>query len=221
MNRTILYLHGMGGGADSRIPGILQEHFAAADPSVRVVCRTYDFDPAVAHLVIRGWIDELHPDLIIGESLGSTHALRIPQIPKLLVSPALGGPLRLVRLAPWTRIPGVGWICRRFIWRVKRPGRQVLRFRYRVLKNYREHYEEMVKLADDNRHARPDRASVLGPVHAFIGDIDHYKKSGVVSNALWEEFYGQGTLTTYPGTHFMEEEYIHSLLIPKILEVLS
>ncbi len=210
MNRTILYLHGMGGGADSRIPGILQEHFAAADPSVRVVCRTYDFDPAVAHPVIRGWIDELHPDLIIGESLGSTHALRIPQIPKLLVSPALGGPLRLVRLAPWTRIPGVGWICRRFIWRVKRPGRQVLRFRYSLLRNYRDHYNALI-----------ENIPQAGYVHAFIGDNDHYKKSGVVSNMQWENLYGADTYTTYPGTHFMEEEFIYKLLVPKILEVLS
>ena len=210
MNRTILYLHGMGGGSDSRIPGILQEHFAAADPSIRVVCRTYDFDPAVAHPVIHAWVDELHPDLIIGESLGSTHALRIPAIPKLLVSPALGGPLRLVRLAPWTLIPGVGWICRRFIWHVKRPGRQVLRFRYRLLKRYQAHYDALLA-----------NIPHVGPVHAFIGDNDHYKKSGVVSNALWEEYYGPGTITTYPGTHFMEEEYIHTLLIPKIKECLS
>ena len=205
MNRTILYLHGMGGGTDSRIPGILQEHFAAAAPSVRVICRTYDFDPAVAHPVIRAWVDELRPDLIIGESLGSIHALRIPGIPKLLVSPALGGPMRLVRLAPWTLIPGVGWICRRFIWRVKRPGRQVLRFRYRILRNYRAHYEALLAAAKE-----------VGPVHAFIGDNDHYKKSGVVSRALWEQLYGPGTVTAYPGTHFMEEQFIHQYLIPSI-----
>lgn len=210
MKHCILYLHGMGGGADSRIPGILRDHFAASDPSVTVVCRTYDFDPAVAHPVIRGWIDEFNPDLIIGESLGSIHALRIPDIPKLLVSPALGGPARLVSLAPWTRIPGVGWFCRRFIWRVKRPGRQKLTFRYGILKKYRAHGEALI--------ANIPR---VGEVHAFIGDNDHYKKSGVVSNARWEQLYGPGTLTTYPGTHFMEEEFIRSLLIPKILEILS
>lgn len=209
MNRTILYLHGMGGGADSRIPGILQEHFAAADPSIRVICRTYDFDPAVAHPVIRAWIDELHPDILIGESLGSIHALRIPEIPKLLVSPALGGPLRLVRLAPWTRIPGVGWFCRRLIWRVKRPGRQVLRFRYAILKNYQAHYEALLA-----------NIPAVGPVHAFIGDNDHYKKSGVVSNAQWESLYGSDTCTTYPGTHFMEEQFIHQYLIPSINDFL-
>lgn len=209
MNRTILYLHGMGGGADSRIPAILRDHFAAADPSVTVICRTYDFDPEVAHPVIRGWIDELRPDLIIGESLGSNHALRIPDIPKILVSPALGAPRRLRKLAPWTFIPGVSWICRRFIWHVKRPGRQKLVFRYRILHKYKAHGEAVVA-------AIP----AVGRVHAFFGDQDHYMRSGAVSIPLWESRYGSDTYTIYHGTHFMEEEYIFSLLIPKIREFL-
>ena len=86
------------------------------------------------------------------------------------------------------------------------------------LSDYR-HAQRMQGISD--RHARPDRASVLGHVHAFIGDNDHYKKSGVVSNALWEQLYGHDTITTDPGTHFMEEEFIHELLIPNILELLS
>ena len=38
--------------------------------------------------------------------------------------------------------------------------------------------------------------------------------------SLWEEMFGK-TYTIYDGTHFMEEEYVYALLIPKIREVLD
>ena len=40
---NILYIHGMGGGGDSRIPAILRE--TLSEKGVNVVGRTYDFDP--------------------------------------------------------------------------------------------------------------------------------------------------------------------------------
>ena len=51
---TILYIHGMGGGVDSRIPSILNEHINeyVHDPDIRIdiVVRTYDIDPYIAFL---------------------------------------------------------------------------------------------------------------------------------------------------------------------------
>ena len=76
MEKLVLYIHGMGGGGDSRIPSILNDALA----SVRVVVRTYDFDPEVAAEQIASWVEELKPDLIIGESLGSLQAIRITVI---------------------------------------------------------------------------------------------------------------------------------------------
>ena len=38
---------------------------------------------------------------------------------------------------------------------------------------------------------------------------------------LWEKYFGKDTYTEYDGTHFMEPEYIDTLLIPKIREVLG
>ena len=51
-DRIILYIHGMGGGGDSRIPSILKDCLADALPAgfpckVQVVVRTYDFDPEI------------------------------------------------------------------------------------------------------------------------------------------------------------------------------
>ena len=71
----VLYIHGMGGGGDSRIPSILADAFAEENVSVTV--RTYDFDPEIAAGQIASWVDELKPRLIVGESLGALHALRI------------------------------------------------------------------------------------------------------------------------------------------------
>jgi len=44
-SKVILYIHGMGGGADSRIPSILSECLPAP---LEVTVRTYDFDPEIA-----------------------------------------------------------------------------------------------------------------------------------------------------------------------------
>ena len=43
---NVLYIHGMGGGSDSRIPSILRD--ALAPRGIAVICRTYDFDPEIA-----------------------------------------------------------------------------------------------------------------------------------------------------------------------------
>ena len=73
--KTILYIHGMGGGGDSRIPRLLRERFAGTD--LRCIVRTYDFDPEVGRAQIASWVEELQPALVIGESLGAIQALRV------------------------------------------------------------------------------------------------------------------------------------------------
>ena len=88
--KTILYIHGMGGGADSRIPSVLNGWFRKHRRDIRVVVRTYDFHPDRAAEQIRAWYEELQPALVIGESLGANHALALqPRVPLLLVSPAI------------------------------------------------------------------------------------------------------------------------------------
>ena len=119
----------MGGGGDSRIPRLLRERFEGTD--IRCIVRTYDFDPETGHAQIASWVEELQPDLIIGESLGSIQALRVRGIPHLFVSPSLGAPDILVRLAWITRIPG-GKALLHHIWPVKEGDRQPLRFEYPV-----------------------------------------------------------------------------------------
>lgn len=205
---TILYLHGMGGGSDSRIPSILREFFSTSRPEVRVICHTYDFDPEIAHVQITSWLEQYRPNLVIGESLGSLHALRVYDIPLLFVSPALNTPFffRLLYGIIW--IPGMKRLFAR-IYRPREGDRQPLKFTREVLKKYEYHG----KAALVRRGGEVD-------VHAFFGTRDHYRRSGVVSIKAWEKRFGN-TYTVYQGTHFMENEYVYTLLIPRVLNLLD
>ena len=196
----------MGGGGDSRIPRLLQERFEGS--GIRVIVRTYDFDPETGRAQIAAWVEELRPDLVIGESLGAIQALRVRGVPHLYVSPSLGGPMFMYRLAWICRLPGGAALLHR-IWPVKEGDRQPLRFEYPVMRKYRAHWEDAC------------RAAAEGDYHyAFFGTRDHYKKWGVVRISTWRKMFGNA-FQEYEGTHFMEEENIYSLLVPKIREVLS
>lgn len=203
---TILYIHGMGGGEDSRIPHLLNN---LLDPSeAQVVCRTYDFDPPVGYAQIAAWVQELKPSLVIGESLGTLQALRVRGIPHLFVSPALGAAAQLEKWAPVTRFALGRWYLRRKF-PAREGKRQEMKWEYPVLCRYRAHFEAAV--------------ASIGPsdyYYAFFGTRDHFMKSGVVRIDLWQKYFGD-SFSRYDGSHFMEEEYVESLLLPKIREVLS
>lgn len=207
MKKRVLYIHGMGGGGDSRIPSILK----TAMPEVSVTVRTYDFDPEKAAGQIASWVDEIHPDLVVGESLGAVQTLRIKGIPHLLVSPSLNAPLYLGYLSWLALIPGATWLFDR-IYRPKEGDRQKLHFTYPVLRKYRNH--RRIALSNSTLSGSKDY------FYAFFGTGDHYRRTGVVSIRTWKKYFGSA-YEIYDGTHFMEEEYIYSRLVPKILKVLS
>ena len=215
MDRVVLYIHGMGGGSDSRIPSILRDYFAhpiwQLPAEVRVVARTYDFDPEVAAGQIAGWVEELKPDLIVGESLGSLQAMRIRNIPLLFVSPALNAPFHFQIMAWLSLIPGMTLLFDR-IYRPREGDRQELHFTFRLLRKYRAHRKIAIETA-------LSRKSDL-PFYAFFGTRDHYRRTGVVSVRSWERQFGK-SYAIYDGTHFMEEEHINALLVPKICEILN
>ncbi len=206
---NVLYIHGMGGGGDSRIPSILADFLEPE--GISIVVRTYDFDPEKAFLQISEWVEEVKPALVVGESLGALHAMRIKGIPHILISPALNSPVYFEVLAWFSLIPGVTSF---FDWyyRPKQGDRQRLHFVYRILRKYMPH-----------RSAALSNSLMKGSndmFFAFFGLDDHYRKSGIVSVKTWEKYYG-GAYHVYDGSHFMEEEHIRNLLVPEILEVLK
>lgn len=189
----------MGGGADSRIPSILSE---CLPPSLRVVVRTYDFDPEVASGQISSWIEELRPAVLAGESLGANHALEMRRrygLPAVLVSPALNAPAVFRIWAPLTLVPGVGALLG-MIYKSRPGDRQELRFRFRTLRKWRP-----VNYYPSNAY-----------LFAFFGTHDHYRRSGVVSLRAWRRRFGEGTYAVYDGSHFMEEQYVRTLLADRL-----
>ena len=210
----ILYIHGMGGGADSRIPAVLSSMLPQSVPEgsagAEITVRTYSFDPAEAAPVISEWVRELSPDLVIGESLGAVHAIRIKGIPHILVSPSLGAPRYLGLLGRLAVIPWVRNAASK-AWRPKKGDRQKLVFAPDLLRGYPSHGKAAF--------ANSPRMGSSDSFFAFFGRKDHYRKSGVVSLKTYRKYFGD-TFQIYDGTHFMEEEFIRSMLVPKIWETL-
>lgn len=206
MKRNVLYIHGMGGGGDSRIPSILKSVLKEAE----LVVRTYDFDPEKAASQIAVWVSELDPAIIVGESLGALQAIRIKDRPHLLVSPSLNAPLYLGYLSWIALIPGMTYLfdC---IYKPKEGDRQKIHFTFKLLKKYIRHRK--IALANSSRSGSEDF------FYAFFGMNDHYRRTGVVSVRTWKKYFGN-TYETYEGTHFMEEEFVLSRLLPKILKLL-
>lgn len=199
----ILYIHGMGGGSDSRIPSVLREE------GLDVVVRTYDFDPEVASDQIASWVAEFRPELVIGESLGSLHALRIPGVPKVLVSPALNAPLYFELLAWLTLIPGVTALFDR-LYRPREGDRQPLHFTFRTLRKYMPHRRAALDVSTSSNDF----------IFALLGTRDHYLKSGIVSFRTYKKYFGDAFLA-YDGTHFTEEEYVRADLKKVVLDILN
>lgn len=199
----------MGGGGDSRIPAILRE--TLSEKGVNVVVRTYDFDPEIGSAQIEGWMKELEPSLVIGESMGSIHALRIKGVPHILISPSLNAPFVLGRLCWLSLIPGVTPLLDR-IYRPKEGDRQKLHFTYDVLRKYVRHGK--TALASSSLYGNDDF------FFAFFGTRDHYRRTGIVSVKSWKKYFGENFMM-YEGTHFTEEEHIFTKVIPMICNILG
>lgn len=206
---NVLYIHGMGGGGDSRIPAILKD--ALAEKNVNVVVRTYDFDPEVAFLQIDAWMNELHPDLVIGESLGAVHAIRIKGVPHILISPSLNAPFLLGRLCWLALIPGVTPLLDR-LYKPREGDRQVLHFTYPVLRKYLRHGKSAL--------VNSPSCGSNDYFFAFFGTRDHYRRTGIVSIKSWKKYFGD-SYVMYDGTHFTEEEHIRDKVIPLMCNMLN
>lgn len=209
MKKTVLYVHGMGGGADSRIPNYLKARFGS-DSEVKVVCRTYDFNPLVARKQLDAWFDELRPDLVIGESLGTCHAMRLQGVPHIYVSPSLNGPAFLGDLAFLSLIPGVPRLVKSLS-RKTQGRRQVLDFHFSTVRHYRGLRSEALRSAECQTQ----------PSFAFFGTRDSYRKSGVVSVRSWKRHFGPDSYAIFEGSHYMPEASVDALLIPEILAFLG
>jgi nitroreductase len=96
------------------------------------------------------------------------------------------------------------------LYRPKEGDRQPLHFTFSTLRKYRRHRKEALaaSAADGGKYLNL----------AFFGTHDHYRRSGVVSVRSWRRLFGKDSYLIYDGTHFMEEEFLRSMLIPAVRE---
>lgn len=175
-------------------------------PCCNVVVRTYPFDPEAAHDCIQAWVAELSPSVVVGESLGGIHALGLEDMPVVLVSPALGAAGYLRAAAPLCRIPFIRSILERR-YKPKEGRRQIVSFEPSWLRKW----PPFKKAAISARHPY---------VFAFFGKKDKFRRSGVVNIKEYRRHFGNAC-DIYDGSHWMEEEYVISMLVPRISELLA
>lgn len=82
----ILYLHGIGSGADSRTPVELRKDF----PEAEILAPELPVSPKdIVELLKNNYWNDKDIDLVIGTSLGGFFALTFPSTKRILVNPAL------------------------------------------------------------------------------------------------------------------------------------
>ena len=213
---NILYLHGMGSGSKtSRVANKLRTELPKmqtknGEPcTLNLICETYDFDPEVATKQIAGWVETYQPVLVIGESMGSIHALGIQGIPHIYISPALNydrGTEFIMPLMTLANLIGYHYTSQRGKQRQKIDGNPELLAKFRPMI---QSYKEAIL-------SRPQR----DPSFAFFGSNDKYMLSGIVSIKEYERLYGD-SYEVHEGGHIFGANYVKPRLVPKIVEMLG
>ena len=214
---NILYLHGMGSGSKtSRVANKLRTELPkmqftkGGEPcTLNLICETYDFDPEVATKQIAGWVETYQPVLVIGESMGSIHALGIQGIPHIYISPALNydrGTEFIMPLMTLANLIGYHYTSQRGKQRQKIDGNPELLAKFRPMI---QSYKEAIL-------SRPQR----DPSFAFFGSNDKYMLSGIVSIKEYERLYGD-SYEVHEGGHIFGANYVKPRLVPKIVEMLG
>ena len=214
---NILYLHGMGSGSHtSRVANKLRTELPkkqftkGGEPcTLNLICETYDFDPEVATKQIAGWVETYQPVLVIGESMGSIHALGIQGIPHIYISPALNydrGTEFFKPLMTLANLIGYKYTSQRGKQRQKIDGDPELLAKFRpMIQSYKE-----AILSSPQRD----------PSFAFFGSHDKYMMSGIVSIKEYERLYGD-SYEVHEGGHIFGANYVKPKLLPKIAEMLG
>lgn len=81
----ILYLHGIGSGAESRTPRTLREHLNKDE----IFAPEIPIDPLEAYDFVKKTAKDFSPDVVVGTSLGAFYAMCLRGVYKLLINPAM------------------------------------------------------------------------------------------------------------------------------------
>ena len=186
---NILDLHGMGGGSTSRVPNRLRQELSKMH-------FTKDGEPC-----------ELN---VIGESMGSIHAIGIQGIPHIYISPALNFDRGAEVARPIYAIANVLGI--NLTPEARGPKRQELKGDPDLLAKFKPMLERYKDAVLKNPHRDPS--------FAFFGRKDKYMMLGIVSIKEYERLYGDSYEVSDSG-HTFGVRYVKPRLIPKIVEMLD
>ena len=213
---NILYLHGIGGGATSRMPVRLQQvlsnmHFTRdGEPcKLNVVCKTYDFDPQVATNQIAELVETYQPVLVMSESMGAIHALGIQGVPHIWLSPALNydrGAQFFLPLVSLANLFGFTYTKQRGV------KRQEIRGDHELVAKFKP----MIQSYKETILNNPQR----DPSYAFFGSKDEYMPTGIVSIKEYQRLFGD-SYEVYDGGHCLNVRQIRPKILPKIVEMLG
>ena len=216
MQLNILFLHGMGGGANSPVPRTLRrvlpnmQFTKDGEPSsLQVISETYDYDPEVATQQIARLMETYQPSLVISESMGAIHALGIQGIPHIYISPALNYDRAATIAGPFIALGNsMG-----FHYRKQRgENRQQIRGDRELLARFRPMIQSYKEAVLKSQHRDPS--------FAFFGKSDEFKVLGIVSIEEYERLFGK-TYEVHDGGHVFGARNVRPKLIPKIVEMLG
>ena len=216
---NILFLHGMGGSGGSYIPRCLDKklskmHFITKDGEpcdLKVIRKTYNYDPDIATEQISKLVETKHPVLVIGESMGAIHALGIRGIPHIYLSPALNYDRGVDLFLPLAELGskfGLIYQKQRSTRRQKIVGDPRLLAKFKpMLEGYKQ------AILDNPRD----------PSYAYFGKNDPFKVKGIVSVEEYKRLYGDSgdNYEEFEGGHVLDVSRLDDTLVPKIVEMLG
>ena len=214
----------MGGGEDSYGPGVLRSLLEGGrwlrdgEPcEVRMTLRTYSFDPLQAQPFLQALNAEVHPDLIIGESLGCGHAMMLGGAPHLFLSPGINAFRTLYLLSFPARMKWFREWALRVLIHDKGGRRQQVSFDPELLARYRGLRDLAIETF---RRNNPDERPL-----ALIGRQDHFRILGVgVSAFRWKRLFGKDSVRWFSldreaghtNGHTLSERQEKSLLLEAV-----
>ncbi len=215
-DKTILYVHGMGGSGHDGFHSGLVDHLSAEnyDDGVMVKLWTldYDFDPEKAQEQISEAIESSKPDLIVTPSLGAFHTQMFPDIPRVLISPALNAGKVIAQVGEeLQRHPLKRFSLEMSLSNTK--GNQVLTANPKVLKTFQALAARIDRNIENLKNC---------PAYAVYGANDMYMQMNVVNPKHFEAVFNSTNYDILPSLdHNFNGFDVIGYIMPKIREFLG
>lgn len=196
----ILYLHGIGSGAESRTPTELRKDF----PDAEILAPELPVSPMdIVELLKNKYWNDKAIDLVIGTSLGGFFALTFPNTKRILVNPAL--------FADEDIKNGIGYGCQPFFCeRADGAKEYLIDEKYiselKSIRNsiYNEWYAKNKENYVSNTYA------IFGENDELLHHVDDFKK-----------FFDADKARMISGEHRLSTEEIHTILTPLVKQVIA